>query len=162
MRTNSERDIALWHALFDSEVIFIRARMYFLSDSTDRVAVIREVLQNPLYRGTALRIFSYLTVEERQRLFDILLSLASVSHSDIVLCREIILSLPKDWVLANIEKSAEPLLLSGTYEEYRRLLELFIQLDRDLTYRLATRALQNTDVDIREAGEDFIERLKNS
>jgi hypothetical protein len=66
-----------------------------------------------------------------------LVDLASVSHSDIELGRQAILSLPKNWLLENIEKSAEPLLKNGTDEEYRRLLELYIQIDRELTERLA-------------------------
>jgi hypothetical protein len=77
------------------------------------------------------------------------------------LCREAILSLPKTWLLANIEKSAEGLLADGTDEEYRRLLELYIKIDDRLTEKLVKRALQHEDADIREAGEDFQEYLKN-
>lgn len=83
-----------------------------------------------------------------------LVDLASISHSDIELGRQGILSLPKTWLLENIEKIAEPLLKNGTDEEYRRLLELYIQIDRELTERLAKRA-QHEDSDIREVGEDF-------
>ncbi|GET38203.1 hypothetical protein [Microseira wollei] len=83
-----------------------------------------------------------------------LVDLASISHSDIEICRQGILSLPKTWLLENLEKIAEPLLKNGTDEEYRRLLELYIQIDRELTERLAKRA-QHEDSDIREVGEDF-------
>ena len=94
-------------------------------------------------------------IEERQSLLEALVDLASVAHSDIELVRQAILSLPKTWLLENLEKSAELLLKNGTDEEYRRLLELYFEIDNSLTERLAKRALQHDDPDIREAGEDF-------
>jgi hypothetical protein len=45
------------------------------------------------------------------------------------------------------------------YEEYRRLLELYIQIDTDITKRLALRASLSNIEDIREAGEDFLALL---
>jgi hypothetical protein len=50
-------------------------------------------------------------------------------------------------------------LRAGAHEEYRRLLELYFLLDRDLTQALATRASHHSDPDTREAGEDFLKRL---
>ncbi len=75
--------------------------------------------------------------------------------------RDAILSLPSDWVLARIEQVSEPYLLTGTHEEYRRFLELYQELDHPLTLALAQRAASHPDPDIREAGEDFLERLKS-
>jgi hypothetical protein len=40
------------------------------------------------------------------------------------------------------------------------LLALYFRIDYQLTYRLAQRALQSEDEDVREAGEDYIEYLK--
>jgi len=151
----TKNDIELWHKVFDQETAYIQSRQDFFNNCTDRIGVIRKALHNPTERGTALRLIEYLEVEDRQSLFDDLLDLASVSQSDIELCRKVILSLPKTWVLANIEKSAEPLLQDGTDEEYRRLLELYLDIDRELAQRLAIRALQHDDPDIREVGEDF-------
>src|SRR5947209_6262640 len=158
-----ENDSVLWNKLFESEMSFMKARQDFLLDSIDSVAMVKKVLENagPTERGTALRLFEYLEVEELQKLFEPLLNLASVSHGDIGLVREAIHTLPREWVLSNIEKSAEPLLQNGTDEEYRRLLELYIEFDRDLTYRLAERALRSDDEDIRAAGEDAMKWLKN-
>jgi hypothetical protein len=47
------------------------------------------------------------------------------------------------------------LLENGTYEEYRRLLELYIDIDLSVGQRLVKRALEHEDPDIREAGEDM-------
>jgi hypothetical protein len=156
-----ENDTELWHKVFEKEIAYIHARQDFIKNCTDRTGLIKKALHNPTERGTALRLIEYLKLEERQSLFDDLVDLASVSHSDIELCREVILSLPKTWVLTNIEKSDEPLLKDGTDEEYRRLLELYIDIDRELAQRLAMRALQHDDPDIREVGEDFQNYLEN-
>ncbi|MFB2977093.1 hypothetical protein [Microseira sp. BLCC-F43] len=152
---HAEKERELWHHLVERELAYIQIRQEFLTNCTDRMAFIKKALHKPNERGTALRLIEYLKIEERQSLLKDLVDLASVSHSDIELVRQAILSLPKTWLLDNIEKSAEPLLKNGTDEEYRRLLELYIQIDRDLTERLAKRALQHEDPDIREAGEDF-------
>ena len=138
-----------------------RRRQEFLRGCTDRVAAIQKGLQNPGERGTALRLFFYLSLSERQSLLDELVDLASVGHSDIELCREAILSLPKGWLLEHIECSVESLLADGTDEEYRRLLELYVRIDDRLTEKLVKRALQHEDIDVREAGEDFQNYLKN-
>lgn len=49
---------------------------------------------------------------------------------------------------------------NGTYEEYKRLLELYIELDLDLTHQLSNRVMQNNDSSILEAGEEYIEKLR--
>ncbi|MEQ8386400.1 MAG: hypothetical protein RH949_29000 [Coleofasciculus sp. A1-SPW-01] len=156
-----KNDIELWQKVFNQETAYIQARQDFLNNSPDRIGFIKKALHNPTERGTALRLMEYLKLEERQSLFDDLLELASVSQSDIELCRKAILSLPKNWLLANIEKSAEPLLQDGTDEEYRRLLELYLDIDRELVKRLAHRAVDHDDPDIREVGEDFQNYLEN-
>jgi len=157
----SVKNIDLWQSLVTREIAYIESRQKFLNIGTDRVSILQTGLQNPGERGTALRLFFYLTLLERQSLLDELVDLASVSHADIELCREAILSLPKTWLLLNIENSAEGLLADGTDEEYRRLLELYIKIDDKLTHKLIKRALQHEDPDIREAGEDFKKYLKD-
>jgi hypothetical protein len=42
------------------------------------------------------------------------------------------------------------------------LLELYLEIDPDLTHKLAIRVLQSDDQDILEAGKDFLELLDNS
>ena len=157
----TNNDIELWQKVFNQETAYIQARQDFLNNYPDRIGFIKKALHNPTERGTALRLIEYLKLEERQSLFDDLLDLASVSQSDIELCRKAILSLPKNWLLANIEKSAELLLQNGTDEEYRRLLELYLDIDRELVKRLAQRAVEHDDPDIREVGEDFQNYLEN-
>ncbi|MEG5137769.1 MULTISPECIES: hypothetical protein [unclassified Microcoleus] len=109
-----------------------------------------------------MRLIEYLKIEERQLLFDDLIDLASVSHSDIELCRQVILALPKSWLIENIETSTAKIMENGTDEEYRRLLELYIKIDLELAGRLAKQALDHADPDVCEVGEDFDNYIKRA
>lgn len=149
-----------WERISSSYKQFYLALQDFLAIGVDRVGLIKSHL-NGKERQTAIFLLSYLSEDEITQLFDDLIYLSSFSHGSIQSIRKIIKSLPRDWVLTNIEKSAEPILLKGDYDEYRRLLELYIELDYSLTLRLATRAVYHEDQDIKEAGEDFIRKLSN-
>jgi tRNA A37 N6-isopentenylltransferase MiaA len=154
------KDIDLWHQLIDQEKTYLSTRQNFLN-SPSKVDLIRKALKNPLERPTALKIIHYLTQDEGKSLFNELIKLASVGHSDIELVRHAIFSYDKTWLLENIETQAKSVLENGTDEEYRQLLELYIQLDDKLTQRLIIKALQHQDIDIQEVGEDFQNYLKN-
>ena len=156
MQKQNKQNRSIWRNLVDTEIAYIQNRQDFLQGCHNRIEPIKAALENPAERGTALRLIEYLTIEERQSLLSELVDLATVGHSDIELCRQAILSVPKNWLLAHIENFAEPLLQHGTDEEYRRLLELYVELDWELTQRLAKRALEHQDPDIREAGQDFL------
>ena len=151
-------DIAVWNHLVESHKTFAMASREFLAGGVDRVQLMHYAL-NGKDRPTAIYMLSYLKASELQQLFSDLVFLASFSHGAIGAVRSAILSLPRQWVLTNIEQIAEPLLHDGTYDEYRRLLELYIDLDYDLAFRLARKATEQTDEDIREAGTDFLDRL---
>jgi hypothetical protein len=152
----------IWHKLVESETVYIESRQNFFRECTNKVAIFQKALHSPAERGTALRLIEYLETEERQLLFDDLVDLASVSHSDIELCRQAILALPKSWLIENIETSTAQILKNGTDEEYRRLLELYIEIDLGLAGRLAKQALQHQDPDICEVGEDFDNYIKRA
>ncbi|MEA5514773.1 hypothetical protein [Nodularia sp. UHCC 0506] len=160
-----ENDITLWNNFQRSEGKFYWERREFLIGCKNKTQIIKKALNIAGDRGTALRLLLYLNVEERLSFFDELVDSASTAHSDIDLVREVLLSLPKEFLLANIEKSADPILNAVDpyyqYEEYRRLLELYIEIDPELTRRLATKALQSDIEDIHEAGQDFLELLDN-
>ncbi len=155
------QDTVLWHQLIDQEKAYLETRKNFLNSSS-KVELIKRALQNPSERATALKVISYLTNIERQSLFDELIKLVAVGHSDIQVVRNVILSFDKLWLLNNIETQAESVLNNATDEEYRRLLELYIQLDNQLSQKLVTKALQHPDIDIQEVGADFQIYLKTN
>lgn len=152
-------DIVIWKRLVESHKAFAMASRGFLAEGVDRVKLMRDALRGQ-DRSTAIYMLSYLTIAELEQLFSDLVFLASFSHGAVGAIRNIILSLPREWVLATISQVAEPLLCAGTYDEYRRLLELYIELDHGLAFELARRAVEQADEDIREAGEDFLDKLR--
>ena len=156
----SKHDNEVWQELVQREKEFFSASQAFLSGDVNRTALMRQELYGR-NRNTAFYFLPYLKKEELMQLFDVLVPLVSTGHGYIGKVREAILTLPHDWVIQNIEQLAEPLLADGTDDEYRRFLELYYELDKSLTLKLARRASQHKNSDIREAGEDFIELLKD-
>lgn len=120
------------------------------------VEVIRSALCSPSQRAAALNVLWYLPVEMSKRLLPDLLRLAAFQHGSIQLVRARIMSLPRTWLLANIEADAEPLLTSGEDEPFRRLLELYAEIDRELMLRLARRAQAHPNPHVKEAATDFL------
>ncbi len=155
----AETDVAIWDRLVQAHTAFLAASRDFFSEDIDRVKLVREALRTGRDKYTACHVLGHLKPEELERLFDVLVEWASTGHSLVHVFREVILSLPREWVLAHIEEAAEPYLDKGSYDEYRRFLELYNQLDRDLARKLARRAAGHSDEDIREAGHDFLEKL---
>ncbi len=153
--TDVDIDQELWQHFVKAEQSFFAARTR-LTQSPSAVALIRAGLARPSERAAALAAAALLPTGKKQELFGDLLALASFAHGRIGVARDIILSLPHDWLLENIERYAEPLLAYDDYEEYRRLLELYSLIDHDLTLKLARRAAAHSDADIKGAGEDFL------
>ena len=144
-----------------SYLAYIQALHDFLAlDVETRISLIKQALKGK-DKIIGIHLLLYLSSAEHMQLFDELVFLASYSHGSIERIRKTILSLPREWVVANIEQTAEPLIYNGTYDEYRRFLELYVLLDYDLAFRLARRALSHSAPDIREVGEDFFAAVQS-
>ena len=159
----------LWRELVDAEANAGSSQRAFLNQcAVTRIDSIRRGLDAAgAQRLTALRLIPLLPLSDRQELFPDLVRFASWAHGLIQRFRDLVLALPRDWVIANIERAAEPLLENSSetyqFEEYRRLLELYTQLgDCGLIERLANRAISHSDEDVREAGQDSLLRLKSA
>lgn len=157
----TKEESVLWQRLVEKHSEFTLVIGEFFSTQTNRTKMLRYALLHGDI-ATALYVARNMKTEELVPLFEKFLFLASGSRGDVGAIRGIILSLPRDWVLSNIEKVAEPL-LHGDYadESYRRLLELYIELDKDLALKLAQRAAAHQDKEIQEAGQDFLEILQD-
>jgi hypothetical protein len=154
---NINQDI--WNSYVFSYRAYCEAVDRFRLPETDRVAILKNALcGNDRYM--AITLLKFLQVEELQELFTELIYLASYTNGSLGYIRDIIKSIPSDWVIAHIEQITEPLLQNGTYDQYQRLLELYYEIDHELAKRLALRALGNPDLDIKEAGEDFIKLIE--
>jgi len=145
----------VWRRLTVAYNAYRMAMREFSAPSVDRVGMLKTALRGA-ERNVAMDMLRYLDICELEGLFEELVFLASFSHGAIQHIRNQILRLPHEWVLSRIEGVAEPLLADGTYDEYRRLLELYALLDPGLTRRLAERAMRHSDPDIKEAGQDFL------
>lgn len=146
-----------WEHLSESYNTYILALQIFMADDFDRVGLLKHALLNK-GRITAIAMLRYLKQLELIQLFPELVFLASFSHGAAGAIRKYILSLPREWVITNIEQFVEPLLEQGTYDEYRNVLALYWELDHEMMIRLAQRAIMHSDPDIREAGEDFLSK----
>jgi hypothetical protein len=148
-----------WRRYTESYAAFSLASTALTAPGLDRVEMVRDALRTGRDVMAACRVIGAMNPEELKQLFDVLVEWASTGHGLVHVFRDAILSLPREWVFARIEDAAEPFLQEGTYDEYRRFLELYVDLDRGLTLKLARRAAAHEDEDIREAGEDYLESL---
>ena len=130
------------------------------SEAVDRVALLRYGLR----RGgkiTAFQLAEFLTTEEKKELLNEWVLYAIHPHSDLELARRIIKSLPRDWLLENIETAVEPLLQEGGADAFYGVLDFYVDLDfRDHFARLADRATRSSDPSIHEVGEQAIKDLQ--
>lgn len=148
-----------WVNISSAYKAYAQALQDFLALSEeDRIRLMKMALQGK-DRITAIHLLQYLPQPEKMQMFDELVYLSSFSHGAIRLVRQELLSFPRDWVIARIEQFAEPYLDNGTYDEYRRFMELYIELDHDLALRLARRASKHQDLDVKEVGEEFLKNL---
>jgi hypothetical protein len=136
----------------------------FLQPGVERVPILRDALLagNGNQRAAALHLLDHMPVEERQQLFPELLELARSAHGPVGAVRDLIASLPRDWVLTHIDPLVETILRGEEYDDYWMMVELYEQLDRERALQLARRARAHTDADIRELGELALERLSSS
>jgi len=150
----------LWRRLVESHVAKALTFQDFFAPGVDRVALVRRGLFLPRgeSRATAIELLRRMTVSEQLQLFPELINLARAAHGPVGAIRDLILGLPREWVLANIEREVEPLLKNEEYDDYWMFLELYELLDRGLTIKLARRAASHPDPDIREKGEDYLEK----
>lgn len=151
----------LWEHLVESEAAFYAARLtLFSSCRNELVDLTRLALGKPNQRVTALGIIKLLTIEEQQLLLADLLSIACFTHGQTAVARELILALPHDWLINNIEEAAEPLLRFNNYEEFQGLFQIYMELDVNLARKLAERAANHPDEDVQDAADHFFQTLK--
>lgn len=91
-----------------------------------------------------------LSIEERKIIFPDLVAYASYAHGFTEASRDLILGLPREWVLLNIEKVAAPILKNGSHEEYSAFLDLYKLISPSLFDSLIRRCAMSDDFEIRE------------
>ncbi|NTX00192.1 hypothetical protein [Myxococcus sp. CA040A] len=150
----------IWERLVAAHLSLSAASREFMVPGVDRVGLIRLALRSGFDQSAGWMIESLPKTELRE-LFPVLLRLASDGHGAVYLFRDAIRSLPRDWVLPRLREDLPAILDAGDYDVWRCVLELCSQLDRDMTSDLATKAAAHNDPDIREAGDEYLEYLRN-
>jgi hypothetical protein len=154
------KDAQLWQNYFRAWNNFYSAKHDLVVHAESLVEVVRQGLRHPQHRSAALEIAYIMKPEQLQHLFDVLLAHTAYRMSATAdTASELILKLPHEWLLENIEVQAEPLLSANDVLDYQGLFVLYRQIDIGLAKRLTERALANSDPEIREAGADFAEVL---
>jgi tetratricopeptide (TPR) repeat protein len=156
----NETSMVLWDSVVDEFVRGVAAPADFFRPGVDRVALIRRALALPggNNRAAAVALLRQMSLEEKQLLFPELIRLARSAHGPVGAVREIIFSLPREWVLERIDAQVEPILRNEEYDDYWMFLELYEKLDPMRAVKLARRAAGSADAAIREFG---LERLAN-
>jgi hypothetical protein len=165
-----------WNEIYKADIEYTMLVFSNWSKISDKKQCLLSALQGrhssnePSYRSAALRfllvsdlsgIFSY---SETGRTIDIdiiriIVDLASVGHSDIELCRNVIKMLPNDWLKDNLVDLMEPILNNGDEEEYMRLAELCRDIDINLLKYILDKAKESSNADILQVPsffEDFL------
>lgn len=71
--------------------------------------------------------------------------------------QKIILSLPKSYLVENIEAAAEPTLRHNNFLDWVSILSLYEEIDPQLSVRLAKRMVHHSDADLNEWGREHLE-----
>jgi hypothetical protein len=152
----SETSMTLWDSVRDEFVRGVAAPADFFRPGVDRVALIRRALKLPggNNRAAAVALLRKMPPQEQQLLFPELIQLARSAHGSIGAVREIILSLPREWVLQRIDAEVEPILRNEEYDDYWMFLELYEKLDPVRAVNLARRAAGSANAAIRDLGSE--------
>lgn len=155
-----EWEMKNWQNFLDVWQNYVTARKDLLIDTPSLVELVRQGTINPHQRLAALDVARFMKVEQLQQLFSNLLAIACyLNGAGAEVARELILTLPHEWLLTNIEMQAEQLLTDKNDEDYRGLFLLYRQLDPKLARKLAERAVASPNQEIKETGEHFMEVL---
>ena len=153
----TELDQNSWLRIVESDSQRSREILKDWMGIADRTETIRNAIRNASQRGAALRLLLVFDDEVRQNIFAELIEYCSWGHADIEICRRVIKTMPRDWVIANIEDAVNRLLdeRSGDDEAFRRFAELYAELDERLVRSISLRASESSNESIREVGTDY-------
>jgi hypothetical protein len=154
----SQKQSDIWKRYQETFEAYIAATGTFFTElnSKERVEVVRWAFENQQVRA-ALEATELMKVEERKELVDILIGFTYSAGRWREFVTKLILEIPHDWLVENIEKYTEPILNEyEDYTDYSGFLWVLHEIDQQLAIRLAERAARSTDYDIREIGEYYL------
>jgi hypothetical protein len=154
----NQKQITLWNHLKESSRIYhnaIGTKRNEL-DPKERIELIRWAIKNQ-DRSEALRFMEFMKPEERKELVDVLIGFTNAGGRWREFVTKLILEIPRDWLVENIEKYTEPILDQfEDYTDYSGFLWVLHEIDQQLAIRLAERAQRSSNFDIHEIGEFYL------
>jgi hypothetical protein len=152
----TDEEQTLWNNVVDKYRDYVQARIDLFRNASSIVSLLRKALKNINHRIVALEIAEILDQEKKKQLLSDLIPIACYPKGDSYLAWNIILSLPKNWLIENIEVAAESMLQSNNANDYVGLLSLCRSVDGNLARKVADRALQHPDPSVRQEVKDFV------
>jgi hypothetical protein len=150
-----DSDIDVWQRYCAAENAFIELRMRLAKDVADLTGLIRGALHRVIDRGNALRLLAILPVDASLPHLDRLVLLSSVAHGDIEPSRLLLGRLHARGYRDRIARAADDVLANGGVEEFRRIAELYAQIDPVLLRAHLDRCALSPDPEIQEISADF-------
>lgn len=155
------RKFDCWQELDEAYTQFSNAKNKYLKlrEAAMRSIDVAEVLKlgTPgVPRDIAFEKAANLSIGKRKEIFPDLVAYASYTHGFTEASRNLILSLPREWVLSNIEKIADPILKNGGYEEYSAILALYKLISPSIFNSLINYCASSDNSELREAASNYI------
>jgi len=124
-------------------------------------ALVRRALGSaPNHPAVAFEMMAMLTPEEKKACLPELLGLCS-SGRYAGRARDMIHSMPHDWLIENIEAASESTLSLNDFLDWVNILQVYDHIDHGLGRRLAERMLSHSDPELRKWGAEFLENEKD-
>jgi hypothetical protein len=157
MRVDDGGDEQLWSEVVESDRHYLGRRSRFIREAVDATSVLKQALATVAGRGPALRFLRTLAGHDLSRaVLPDVVRLASETHADTVLARQVIADLRhQPWLAAELGEIGEALRVEGDEERYRRLAELLADVDVRLLESHLECCRRSNDPAIREIAKEF-------
>lgn len=154
-----DNDEALWRRLVAHNKASVDASEALLRDARSAVQIVRRGLHGDVIEAmTSLGLLLRMKESDRMALFGEVLPFCLRARFAPT-ARQVILSLPREWVVANIVAASESLLEKADHLDYLMMISLYRDVDLSLACQLAHKAAESNDYDVREVGEAWLRSL---
>lgn len=149
------RDTEVWREYCAAEHELVKLRMKLVKEAANLPALIDKALQRVNDRGTALRLLLALPLDASIPHLDTLVRLSCTCLRDIESSRALVRRLYEAGHKDGIVRAVNEILLSGGEDEFRRVAELYSEIDMSLLRDHLEKCAQNPDPCIQEISADF-------
>jgi hypothetical protein len=158
--TLSPQDKILLQAFEQAWAAYQSSRTSLYEITANSIGLAEYLLEtNPKALSTWVYI-ERLKAEELKLIFDRLLSSACQTSNLIAFAIPILLRLPKQWLLENLDKHIEPFIAKYQSEAYIAIIEIYKRLDLGKALEWTKRASADADPHIKQVGEDFMAQFR--